>query len=62
MSEIENELLDEVKELRRVVHAGLAVLAAQIIATRDNTKNEKEYASEAFLQIQDVLSSLRQGD
>ena len=62
MPDTQSELLDEVKELRRVIHAGLVVIAAQITANRDNTKTEEQYISQAFVQVQHVLASLRQPD
>ncbi|WP_353066664.1 hypothetical protein RBB77_08980 [Tunturibacter psychrotolerans] len=63
MSEQEQEVIEEIKELRRVIHAGLTVIAAQLVGSNDdNAQPSKEYVSKAFLQMQDVLSRLRQGD
>ena len=60
--EMQDELLEEVKELRRVIHAGFVLIGARIHANYDNTKSENEYISSAVAEMQDVLSGLRQGD
>ena len=59
----QEQLIEEIKELRRVIHAGLTVVAAQLAGNNDNNvQAPNEYVSRVFLQMQDVLSGLRQGD
>jgi hypothetical protein len=64
MSSAEHEeMLSEIKELRRVIHAGLTVVTAQLMQIRDqNESPSKPYLTDAFLELQTALGILRQGD
>jgi hypothetical protein len=62
MSATNDELLDAVKDLKRIIHAGFVILAARMAESADNTKTPDEYISKSFLEMQGVLGSLRQGD
>jgi len=62
MTSDELELIEQIKELRHVIHAGFVTVSANLIAANDNINDPKHYQSLAFVQMQDVLGSLRQGD
>ena len=51
MSEQEKELIEEIIELRRVIHAGFVMLGAQMVQTR-NESATPDPVSEVFLQMQ----------